>query len=367
MRHLCSAIALFATGLSAQPSPKWRIADVPTLSLGAVTGPGPVAFGNVTSAFRQTTGTIVVVDGLELKFFSPRGEFLRSSGRAGAGPGEFRTIRSARLCGADSTFVYDPALMRLSVFSPDGEYRRAIDVRTWAPARPPYDIVCNRAGVFALVHRSPAPPEGVGPRRPQVTLALVDGKGPASDLGAIPASERYFDGSNDFPRPLGKITSIGVGTDVLFIGTGDAYAIDVRTHRGVARPSIREARPAEPVQKSHVDAFVAEQLERRARQPNLRELRELYHGIQYPKTFPAHGDLLVDDADNLWVEDYPKPDASQRRWAVFSKAGTPLAKVTLPAGFELLEVGAEYVLGRWRNDDGVVFVRQYQLLRQPPR
>ena len=364
MHILLLLFALATTHLAAQTArTEWRISARPTLSLGTVDGVGPEVFGNVVGAARQASGTIVVADGLALKFFSSSGTFLRHAGRSGAGPGEFRTIKAARVCGGDSTFVYDPALMRLSVFSPDGTYSRAIDVRTLAGTAKAYDFWCNRAGVLVFVHKTLTPPTGVGPRRPLEAISLVGRDGAAVSLGTFAASERYFDGSEDFPRPLGKVTSIGVGSDVVFLATGDAYEIQIFSHRGSPRTIVREARPAAPVQDRHVDAFVNEQLARRALLPNIRALERLYREIEYPQVFPALGRLLVDPTDNVWVEDYPIPGAAQRQWTVFSKSGTRLATISVPANFQLHDVSTDSVFGLWRDEDGVVFVRQYTLIK----
>jgi hypothetical protein len=48
-------------------------------------------------------------------------------------------------------------------------------------------------------------------------------------------------------------------------------------------------------------------------------------------------------------------------WRVFDKAGKWLGTVTLPARFNPMDIGTDYVLGLWRDEDDVEHVRMYRL------
>src|SRR5688500_17313623 len=76
--------------VQAQKPPKtWRVSERPILSIGSSDAEGPELFGSVEGAVRLSSGIVVVADGksLELRFFSPAGRHLRTSGRRGGGPG----------------------------------------------------------------------------------------------------------------------------------------------------------------------------------------------------------------------------------------------------------------------------------------
>ena len=49
------------------------------------------------------------------------------------------------------------------------------------------------------------------------------------------------------------------------------------------------------------------------------------------------------------------------RWTVLDEEGAPAALVQLPPHFDLYEVGADFVLGRWRDANDVNFVHLYHL------
>jgi hypothetical protein len=69
------------------------------------------------------SGRIYVSDGT-IKLFAADGRFIRTVGRDGAGPGEYRgTLISTRV---DQLLVQDPSLARLTVFDSSGTY-----VRSW--------------------------------------------------------------------------------------------------------------------------------------------------------------------------------------------------------------------------------------------
>lgn len=356
--------ALVQTGPTA-----WRLPVTPLVSIGSRDAEGPALFGKVAGAVRQGSGAIVVADRLnqELRVFSATGDFLRTIGRFGAGPGEFRTIAAIRRCAGDSTFVYDVSLRRLSVFSPSGTYARAVDLGTWsAEGMPPYDLWCNAKGMVAALHRSSEPPAGPGPRRPQVQVTISSPDGALVHLGYVPASERYFFGSEDIARPLGKLTSVALGSDRVYVGTGDTFEVRALSFRGESLGVVREDRKPVTVAPADVTRYI-EELNARLSGPAAldRTTRErILRSFQYPKTFPAYGRLLVDPGDNLWVEDFPIPGATERGWSIFSKDGHAIGRLRVPVNFEILETGLEYVLGVWRDEFNVEYVRVYTLVKK---
>jgi hypothetical protein len=83
--------------------------------------------------------------------------------------------------------------------------------------------------------------------------------------------------------------------------------------------------------------------------------------MPYPKHMPAYDKLIVDAEGNLWIEDYHRPTDKETRWAVFDSTGQMLGAVTMPERFVPLEIGADYVLGRWQDELEVQYVREFGL------
>jgi hypothetical protein len=76
----------------------------------------------------QTSGEIVVsgvVGGGQLLRYGPDGTLLGVIGRAGRGPGEFGTQLRIWIGAGDTIHVQDDALLRFSVFAPNGEFVRS--------------------------------------------------------------------------------------------------------------------------------------------------------------------------------------------------------------------------------------------------
>ena len=83
-------------------------------------------------------------------------------------------------------------------------------------------------------------------------------------------------------------------------------------------------------------------------------------------TLPAHDRFLLrDPEENLWVQDFTVPDAPHVIWSVFGEDGRFRGTVHFPSRFRLLEVGSDYVLGSWPDDDGALNVQLIDLLKGP--
>ena len=344
----------------------WRVSDQPILSIGSRDAEGPGLFGTITGAVRLSSGVVVVADeaSLELRFFSAAGRHLKTSGGKGSGPGEFRTMHPIQRCAGDSIYVYDSTLFRISVFSPAGVLLRTTDLRKWVPdGLPPYDFWCNDAGILAFVHRSAAPPPGEGPYRPNVQISLVGSNDSVVPLGTFAATERYFQSPNSSLRNLGKVTSVAIGSRVLYVGTGEAYEVSRFSLRGERLAALREARPTAPVTNEQVNAYIKGLVARASKRVEPSRYQAYLRGLQWPKAYPAYASVKVDALDNLWIEDYPVPGAAVRNWTVYSQSGAKTAVLSLPRGFRLMEAGRDYVLGVWRDDFEVDYVRVYRLLK----
>jgi hypothetical protein len=88
------------------------------------------AFGRVMDAALDSRGRIVVADDLghRVVVFAPDGRYVGTLGRHGRGPGEFESPWKIAIDAADSIFVWDMALARISVFAPDLSFARTFPV-----------------------------------------------------------------------------------------------------------------------------------------------------------------------------------------------------------------------------------------------
>jgi hypothetical protein len=134
------AVALASAGLPARgqvaarpivtehaAQPRLRLREV--FRVGSLSGEND-AFGRVMDATLDHRGRLFVADDRNhhVVVFGPRGEYVASIGRQGAGPGEFQAPWLVAADARDSVFVWDNGLARISVFGPDLRYARSFQV-----------------------------------------------------------------------------------------------------------------------------------------------------------------------------------------------------------------------------------------------
>lgn len=69
-----------------------------------------------------------------------------------------------------------------------------------------------------------------------------------------------------------------------------------------------------------------------------------------PGLLPCRSVDRLDDLGMVWVGSYRADASMTRLYHVYDTEGPFLARVTVPAGVEVLEIGADYVLGITRDD-----------------
>ena len=73
--------------------------------------------------------------------------------------------------------------------------------------------------------------------------------------------------------------------------------------------------------------------------------------------------ILVDRLHHVWVRDFNQPGDDRAAWVVFDPEGRVQGRVETPAGLDIYEIGADYILGRNRDDLGVEYVERWRLTR----
>lgn len=343
---------------------RWSLSSVPAVSVDSSVDLSSAEWGSVVGLRRLTSGRIAVVDGLkhEVSVYSPDGRHIRTSGRTGDGPGEFRIVMPPLECSRDSIFVWDPASSRVTVFDEDGEYARDfnqanvfVKVPATLPLRPA-DLQCTTAGVFVAKARiMNIMPQGIGPIRVNVQVGIVtEPGGKGVTIGPFPGDARYFSGSSLGPQPLGTRTVMAAGSDRVYVGTGDSYDIEIFSFDGMKKGAVRDDVERVPLTGDLLEEFVESRPD---------ASRRFLTSLEYPKLLPAYSDLRVDSEENLWVRQYPVPGTAHDIWRVYGQRGVLLATVGVPDGFRVFDIDADYVLGTIRDEFDVDHVRVYRLLR----
>lgn len=366
------------TGADAAAPALWPVDSLPSLVLGASVDDTVQLFEVVIGATRLPDGHLLVADRQEhtLHLYSADGSRLRSFGRRGSGPGEYRYPARFWRCG-DSVLVNDIDGAVTSVVSLAGDYVRSFRFGSGAQqpgVGTPYQSSCNAAGLFAHYGwedlRAGPPPGPVYRSRVPFWLSRADSVVVAV-LDSFPGSERvvHFDRTTGAmvgsgPRMFGRQTAIAVGRDRVYIGAADRPAIVVVSLGSLAIDSL--LLPLESVPLTPADIAAEKAVRLAAAAPDRRAGIETQFATHpFPEAMPPYGALLVDAEDLLWVQEYPRASAPRVRWWVMSGEGQVRAQVLLPTWLEVFEVGHDYVLGRYLDPiEAVPQVRLYGLRRE---
>lgn len=351
----------------------WSVDSTPVLSIGGDDTPGGPLF-QVTDAMRLANGRIVIASAgtQQVRIYGPDGGLIRTVGRPGDGPGEFRAPFWLGKLRGDSIAVWDVALRRFSVFTPTGDFVRSVRPRA-SLGRFPQAVGVLSGGQFVLAASTDAQilPTPGRVHRDTAAFVVVDTAGAVVDtLGRFPGREMVAGGTLEtgfilLPLPFGRQTVTVVQGDRLFVGTGDRWEIAAYGPRGVLHSVFRVER--EPVSVTRADI--------REYQRNLVTLGEnAQAGAQgvkalkdapYPATMPALTALAVDSLSYLWVQEPAKLSRARSGgvWTVLAPDGRVRGTVLLPPGLVVNRIGGDWVLGVIVDSDHVEHVRVYRLTR----
>jgi hypothetical protein len=84
--------------------------------------------------------------------------------------------------------------------------------------------------------------------------------------------------------------------------------------------------------------------------------------MDFPSTHPVIVGLMVDAGGNTWVGQRRRQEEGiPSLWKVFAPNGVWAADVEVPRGYWITEIGESYILGVWRDNLGVEYVREYSI------
>jgi hypothetical protein len=321
---------------------------------------GPGSLGRPRSIAVSASGEIAVFDDkpVGILLYSARGEFLRTIGRQGAGPGEYMDA-VALFMHHDTLIAHDRWAHRLVFFALDG---RALGS---APADGGPVLQLTPEGVLSYMAYLPAAPSrqpgltGEGVIRKHTDGTMVDTLFfPATPL---PRLWTLLDAKNDrgyhIPFAPDRVTRVDRQGRVLW-GDQAAYRFVVAPHGlDTARIVESTAPPTWAIPDSlRREAFATAVREAPwvARQGSLADI---------PTSYPLWTSFFTDDERNLWVS-RPGPDRRVQFMDVFDSAG--VLRGTVPVPFDASRVrAADRRGGRFafamENDEGLTTIEVWRV------
>jgi hypothetical protein len=161
--------------------------------------------------------------------------------------------------------------------------------------------------------------------------------------------------------PFGRRTLVAALDTLLYLAeTGDPE-IRVLGVDGTTRRVIRLGMPVREVTSADVERIRAQYLA--GHSPSIvAELQALLEAVPVAATMPYFSQLKVAADGTVWLQYYqPFRDEEVTHWTVVDSAGAWLGDVVMPEGFSVHQVHGDSVIGTWRDELGVEFIRRYTI------
>jgi hypothetical protein len=355
------------------PGTGWSLSTEPYLQIGKREGEEPFQFFDVTDGLQLSDGRIVILNAgtQTVRVFSEEGEFLTEFGGAGGGPGEFRRLRSVHQLAGDTVLVWDPGRPGFSQFTASGAFLGSTTLMP--PGSEQLGSVHPLPDGHLLVntYASPATHEGdrgIGIHRDMAPALVFDRRGSLLDtLGVYPSTEtmiiRLGRGTALGTAPFAKSTLLAVSGSTVYLGTADRMELSVLDLNGALKAVFRYPGAELTLKEEDREWFRARMTEMVSTPEEQQILGAMLSGLVFPDTRAAYSDLVVDPGGAIWLRTgrhFP-PMGPSAEWTVFSESGFLLGAVRFPERFEPLEFGLDRVIGVWREELDVEFVRIYPI------
>lgn len=355
------------------PDLRWSVSSQPVVQIGGTSAGEAYELFQIRGATRLADGRIVVANAgsYELRYYDSAGTFIRSAGRRGGGPGEFEDLRWLRRLPGDSVITYDTRHLRFSVFDNRGTFARsfAFDATDSVPFADVIDMYSDGSFLAqGFVNTGGVSPDGMQ-RYEKPLYHFADDGALLTVLGMFLGNQGYFKsfpiaGGFSFYDPFFPLESYHVvAGDRLYIAENDTYELRRYTPDGALTDIVRRAHTPISVTREHIAvererrlAATRSSLERERTSNALNEMSK-------PETFPAYQGVHVDDELNVWVQEYNLPSTEQSTWSVFDSTGILLGQIEMPLTFEPYQIGADFVLGKSRDEFDTEYVQLFALVK----
>lgn len=342
----------------------WSVAAAPDLILGDGGG-GNDEFSRISGVRQVPDGRIAVLDrgSLSVRLFDSEGTWVETVGRDGEGPGEYALPSLIPAPLSDSLMVWDVGLKRITVVrTNDPSDPGVMTPVSWVAAVPPQGMADEgsallRNGKTVVI---PVPP---GVNYDTLTYSWVHplrGGAPKA-VAELPNATLFHEVRANGVRvghriPFTAMPSAAVRESEAWITSGEAPEVRVYDLDGRLIRIARVDRDPMPVTEETWEQYIAAR-------PNQADVID---DMPRQETVPAFTSLLVDDLGLVWASWYVWDPARPTTWTVFDPDGRALGTVETPAGFDVQQVGADFMLGLARTDLDVEQVRRYRLDRSSP-
>jgi hypothetical protein len=341
----------------------WRLEE--ELRIGGLEGPSEYQFGQVGTISLDSRGHIYVSDtqAQEVRVFSAEGEYLRTVGGPGQGPGELgRGASVVLIAPGDTLLVPDNGNRRINRFSPEGDVLPSSPLEP-EKGRPLRFNLTSHHGMSVQI-RPLLRPQGLV-RDSLDAIVLVEPSGLLGDTLLRFPSGGLFQGPGIHyftPEPWWDVTD---SLSVVY-GLNDELRIGFYDTGGELQRIVGRPEDPTPITERDIRAFFA-YLDRAWLDAGVPPtgLAANHDRVHFADFLPAFAAFHLGWQGSLWVQPVRAPgllsdeeidrynfieDFGASDWEVFDKEGRYLGTVLMPDQFSPRTFLDDRIYGVWRDD-----------------
>ena len=312
-------------------------------------------------------GSIYISDSQDqaIKVFDKNGEYVRSIGRQGEGPGEFSYLGSQTFLPDGKLLAMDSMSMRLNLFDPEGTYLASYHW-THRPGRLQYatDSAC-----VMTVYTFQEGKDPLSGRKLFVKKFDFEGEEIFSfgefktEEGKVHTESRSGGGGValliSLPYAPHSIFAADPVRQYLYHCVNNEYMIEVFDKDG--KVIRRFDRPYEPLSFTSEDA---KKFRSRYDDSTMEGLKKMVQGMSMPSVKTITSQMCVDDVGNLWIETYEQREEEEKvftAYDIYNPDGYYEAKVWIDLKPENFVDGKMYRMHR-DKETGYSLVKRYRVV-----
>lgn len=308
------------------------------LTIGEAEGREEYMFQSIFTIAVNDDGDIYVLDtkAQHVKVFDKDGQYSRTFGRPGQGPGELYLPRSLVYTDSDEMVVGN--ISSISYFTSEGEYFKSIPLATVQILSIDID---NAGNIFGYSIDREKMVYTLKKYDPELNELLFYGSSP------LPTEEYRRTGKRNAFFTLLRWDIIN-GDQIVTGYPEEGYVVKIFDVSGnLIRRIEKEYTPVEITQKDFEEEIAGHPL----------ELKKDYYA---PKHFPPFWTVSADDEGRIWVATSERTsDGEKRFYDIFDAEGKYILKVPLRVGPRFIKKGKFYTIEE--DEEGYQFVKRYKI------
>lgn len=145
-------------------------------------------------------------------------------------------------------------------------------------------------------------------------------------------------------------------------GTGEVSAVDGKA-RAVVSVRLSSLLP-KPFTSSSLARRRIRELAAARRALDSVRVEAIFEPQRLPRTMPLVSEAFASPYGGLWLRVFDADETADQQFVILNRDGVEIGRAVLPAGFELQQIGSDFVLGVRRDGLGVEAILELSLKRR---